>query len=238
MPRSLKLETWLILNKIPYENVYSLKFSKKGQIPYIELNGEQIADSNVVIRTLSLKFGLKEDHLSQVDKAIGHSVDRMVENHTCKGGFLWRYGYNMDEFLVKGTTYYDFSPLKSFIYKYAFPLMTKLKTRAHGLGCHSLEEVAEFTFEDLRAISSILGDKKYLLTEDKMTAYDCTLFGHLVQFLYIPMDFPQKKFMQENCPNLVAYVDRIRDDLWPNWDEMCQRNCMMDHYGWDLKEKK
>ena len=51
---SLKLETWIRLNKIPYENVHSIKFSKKGQIPYIELNGEQIADSNIIIPKLKV----------------------------------------------------------------------------------------------------------------------------------------------------------------------------------------
>ena len=53
-PFSLKLETWIKLNKIDYENVYSIKFSKKGQIPYIELNGEQIADSNIIIPKLKV----------------------------------------------------------------------------------------------------------------------------------------------------------------------------------------
>ena len=51
---SLKLETWIKLNKIPYENVYSIKFSKKGQIHYIELNGNQLADSNLIIPKLKV----------------------------------------------------------------------------------------------------------------------------------------------------------------------------------------
>ena len=43
-PFALKLETWLRAAKIKYEPVYSLKFSTAtGQIPYIELNGEEIA---------------------------------------------------------------------------------------------------------------------------------------------------------------------------------------------------
>ena len=41
---SLKLESWLAVNKIPYENVYTMEFSEKGQIPYVEFNGSQIAD--------------------------------------------------------------------------------------------------------------------------------------------------------------------------------------------------
>ena len=45
-PFSLKLETWLRLAKIPYKNIYTRKFAKSSHtIPYIELNGVQIADS-------------------------------------------------------------------------------------------------------------------------------------------------------------------------------------------------
>ena len=32
------------MNNIPYENVYTMEFSEKGQIPYVEFNGSQIAD--------------------------------------------------------------------------------------------------------------------------------------------------------------------------------------------------
>ena len=60
-PFALKLESYLRLKKVPYEPVYSFKFSKKGQIPYIELNGEQIADSNIIIQELE-KRGMYLTH--------------------------------------------------------------------------------------------------------------------------------------------------------------------------------
>ena len=52
-PFALKLETYLRLKKIPYETLYCLKFDgKKRFIPYIELNGEQMSDSNLIIQEL------------------------------------------------------------------------------------------------------------------------------------------------------------------------------------------
>lgn len=51
-PFALKLETWLRLKNVPYEPVYSQKFSRKGQIPYIELNGQQYPDSNQIVQEL------------------------------------------------------------------------------------------------------------------------------------------------------------------------------------------
>ena len=57
-PFALKIETYLRLKKVPYEPVYSNICGKKGEIPYIELNGEQIADSNIVIKELEKKGSL------------------------------------------------------------------------------------------------------------------------------------------------------------------------------------
>ena len=55
-PFALKLETWLRVNKIAYENIETMTFSKKGQMPYIEFNGEEIPDSNVIIATMKKYF--------------------------------------------------------------------------------------------------------------------------------------------------------------------------------------
>ncbi|XP_023349687.1 failed axon connections [Eurytemora carolleeae] len=95
-PFALKLETWLRVAGIKYEVVYTMKFSKKGQIPYIELNGEEIADSNIIIKTLKSYFNKNPDsQYSMTDLSLAHSVTSMVENHTALTGFHYRYGYKM-----------------------------------------------------------------------------------------------------------------------------------------------
>ena len=74
-PFALKLETYLRLKKIKYEPVYSLKFSKKGQIPYIELNGEQISDSNICIQELEIRgFAPLDAPTSKQSCAIDHLI--------------------------------------------------------------------------------------------------------------------------------------------------------------------
>ena len=59
-PFALKLETWLRINRIPYESIPTMVFSKKGQIPYIEFNGEEIPDSNIIIKTLKQHFNVDQ----------------------------------------------------------------------------------------------------------------------------------------------------------------------------------
>lgn len=71
-PFSLKLETWLRIVGLNYQNInnnFTLK-SERGQVPFIEVNGRQIADSNLIIQELIKTFNLKIDqHLSEKDVA-------------------------------------------------------------------------------------------------------------------------------------------------------------------------
>merc|ERR1711997_443611 len=72
-PFALKVETWLRLANIKYENIFTMKFHPKThQIPYIELNGESLGDSNLIISKLKREFapagdvdqGLTEEQLA------------------------------------------------------------------------------------------------------------------------------------------------------------------------------
>lgn len=82
-PPCLKLETYLRMNKIPYESEYSFKRSSKGKVPWIEYNGSAVADSNFIIRFLNEEFHFDPDaHLSVVEKAIAHSMLVTLEENT------------------------------------------------------------------------------------------------------------------------------------------------------------
>ena len=82
-PPCLKLETFLRMTKIPYKNEYGMKFSKKGKMPWIEFNGQEIADSNFCIRFLMKEFRVDVDsHLNLAERAIGHTVRTMLEENT------------------------------------------------------------------------------------------------------------------------------------------------------------
>ena len=125
-----------------------------------------------------------------------------------------------------------------FFFRHIQPYGIRVKGTLHGIGRHTPEEQAELTSRDLKSINDILGENEFILGKDKPTTIDCTTFGHLAQFLYIPMAFPQKKFMQENCPNLVSYVNRMKNLMWPDWDEMCKKECMEGKMGYEWETKK
>ncbi|KAJ8970381.1 hypothetical protein NQ317_017180 [Molorchus minor] len=68
--------------------------SKKGQLPFIELNGEEIADSAIIIKELSQKFGHDLDAiLSAEQRNLAHATISMIENHLAWVVMWWRTKY-------------------------------------------------------------------------------------------------------------------------------------------------
>ena len=56
--------------------------SKRGLLPFVEFNGEEIADSEFIINTLGEKLGKDmDDGLSQDQRGVQHAMMTMVDNH-------------------------------------------------------------------------------------------------------------------------------------------------------------
>lgn len=85
---------------------------------------------------------------------------------------------------------------------------------------------------DLQALSDQLGSKHYL-TGFKPTRVcqnienfrkkasfkaDAAAFAGLCFVVYVPFDSPQRRYLNENCPNLYEYCERIRIRYWPDWN--------------------
>jgi len=228
-PFAIKVESFLRMNKIPYEMIYTTDFGPTGLIPYIKLNGEFAADSNSIIRRLKEVFGIVEVYPSEL-LAVGHMMMRMLEEHTAQIGFYYRYALHMYDFCdaldVPKRMFRKNTSMKgclsSWLWKNIMPSVHRnaMKTRRLA-GFHSDEELWRLSFADLTAISAFLGEKTYLLGE-KPSTEDCVLFGHICQFLYIPIDFPQKGFLLESCPNIVRFMERFRAEFWPDWLPLCE----------------
>ena len=100
------------------------------------------------------------------------------------------------------------------------PNHTKNKTKMQGFSRHSDEELWEFSNEDFSSISEYLGNNPFFFG-DRLTLVDCAIFGHFLQFLWIPIDFPKRKFSVEQCSNVVDLLNRFQDKYWPDWKELC-----------------
>ena len=225
-PFALKLETWLRLANIKYENIFTMKFHPKThQIPYIELNGESLGDSNVIISKLTEQFGVSLDNdLTGEQAAMSRAATSMVENHTAQTGFHYRYGYNMArfvEFLQLGE-YFNSQRSIRFWTKFQ-PYSTRLRNHLSGLSRVENATVWSLASKDLLALSAWLGEKPFFHGSSP-TSVDCMMFGQLAQFLYIDIGFPQKTFIETDCRNLVDFVARMKEKYWSDWDESIENS--------------
>ena len=249
-PFGLKVESFLRINKIPYEKIYTSSFGKNGTIPYMRIfdddqtdNGPdsffEISDSNQIISFLlkapEFETSQCEANLTKEQQAISHSFLRMLEEHTSQTGFYYRYHLNMPEFceatqLRERVFMGDESRLGNTIFGFFKKGMVKgwdRKARARGFKRYSSPEVVwAMSCEDLQALEDLLGsndNQNYFFGRSHPGVLDCTVFGHLSQLLFIDMDFPQKIYAKENCPCLQRFMENFKQTHFPDWETLCER---------------
>ncbi|XP_052861435.1 failed axon connections isoform X1 [Anopheles cruzii] len=235
-PFCLKVETWLRLAGLKYENIdHKLKLrSKKGQLPFVEVNGEEIADSTIIMKELAQRYEKDLDAaLTQEQRNIAHAMISMLENHLIWVVLSWRSknteqmlkGYKINLQHALGSRLPN--ALLNFFFKFQFSrkcFQGAKKVKAQGLGVHKPEEIEEFGRKDLKVLSELLADKPFFFG-DEPTTLDCVAFSVLAQIHFIldEVKYGLKEFMQENCPNLVGHVSRIKERCFPDWEDICTK---------------
>lgn len=240
-PFCLKLETWLRIAEIPYSNISNdfKKFSVKKQIPFIELNGRQVADSNFCIEHLTEAFNVKIDsNLSPLEKAESRAFTFLLEE-SIRWALVYSRGKNNKFFAGEEGCGQHISGVKKFIFKNFMreQLRKKLWNMCYlqGIGRHSVDEVEKIVKKDLLAVSVFLADKPFFFGT-KPSTLDATAFGHLTQLYYTPLVFNNiKEYMDEKTPNLVAFIDRMKNSYWGDWDEAIRTLSLDTHKPVDNK---
>lgn len=210
-PFAIKLETYLRVAKIPYENVYDSKRGSKGKIPWIEYNGESVPDTEFCMQFLREKRSLDiNEGLTPEQRAVARAFQKMVDEHTYWIMILFRWIYDETKEVINLA---GWSILKVKIVTY----MAGKQTRDQGVGRHTQEEVEAILDGDLTALSQYLGDKQYFFG-DTPTEVDCAIFGQLSQLLWHLPNTAVPKLLTEKHKNLVDYCERIKTNFWPDWN--------------------
>ncbi|XP_066261589.1 failed axon connections isoform X2 [Euwallacea similis] len=247
-PYCLKVETWLRLAGIKYENVdHKMKFrSKKGLLPFVELNGEEIADSALIIKELSQQFGKDLDSgLTSEQRNLSHATISMIENHLAWVVTWWRAkypdsvlkGYKVNLQHALGSRIPN--ALLSFFFKFAYARKGTKKAKAHGIGVHTPEEIVQFGQDDLKVLSDMLADKPFFFG-DEPTNLDVVAFAHLAQIYFLDkeVEWALRDYMTETCANLVGHVNRMKERCFADWDDICSTLDLNSHLPKPVKEDK
>jgi glutathione S-transferase len=188
--------------------------SPKGQLPYIDDDGELIADSTFIRAHLERKYRFDFDEgLALLQRAQAWAFERMIENHLYWAlvGGRWVDPVNF----AKGPAhFFDAAPE---------PNRTGLRENARtqvaenyrlsGLGRHPPEQAVELAVRSLSALSVNLGQRRYLMG-DRPCGIDATAFGSIAGILTPFFDSPLRRRAQQFA-NLNAYVERMMAEYYP-----------------------
>ncbi|KAM9234343.1 failed axon connections homolog [Dugong dugon] len=218
-PFCLKMETYLRMADLPYQNYFGGKLSAQGKMPWIEYNNEKVSGTEFIIDFLEEKLGVNlNKNLGPHERAVSRAVTKMVEEH-----FYWTLAYcqwvdNLNETrkMLSLSGGGPFSNLLRWVVCHITKGIVKREMHGHGIGRFSEEEIYRLMEKDMRSLAGLLGDKKYIMGP-KLSTLDATIFGHLAQAMWTLPGTRPEQLIKGELINLAMYCERIRRKFWPEW---------------------
>jgi glutathione S-transferase len=214
-PFCLKLETYLRMVELPYQNQYTDNLSKapKGKMPYIEDNKKIVADSNIVIEYLKETYGDRLDsHLSPADRGISLAMRRLIDENLYWALVYTRWEEDASWQILKEAYFGGLPPIVKNIVPIIARKSSRQNLRGHGMGRHNAKEVYEIARLDITALADFLGDKLYFFG-DKPSSLDATAYGVLANILWVPIDTPLKEYANQ-FPQLERFCQRMKEKYY------------------------
>ncbi|XP_030637532.1 failed axon connections homolog [Chanos chanos] len=216
-PFCLKMETYLRMVDLPYQNYFDGKLSAQGKMPWIEYNQEQVCGTEFIMDFLEERLGVNlNKDLSPQEKAVSHAITKMVEEH-----FYWTIVYcqwvdNLEQTQKMLAVTGPLSDLLKWIWSHVTGGIVRREMYGHGLGRFSREEVYALMERDMRTLATLLGDKRYIMGP-ALSAVDAVVFGHLAQAMWTLPGTRPEQLIKGELINLAMYCERIRRKFWPEW---------------------
>ena len=210
-PFCLKLEAFLVLSEIDYEvtDLVDLSSAPKGKGPYIELDGEKIGDSNLIIDILTKKHDITfGTPLTDSEKAISTAFRAMVEEHLYWVMVYSRWAIDKN-WAVINDLFFGKIPDAGMRDKIAAEAREYVLQNIYsqGLGRHSQEEIFEFARKDISAIANWLSDKDYFFGPN-IKLIDLCVYSLLANLLIDELSSPLTEMVKSH-ENLLNYCKRI-----------------------------
>ncbi|MGH6866812.1 MAG: glutathione S-transferase family protein [Methyloceanibacter sp.] len=222
-PFVTKAEGLLKMAGLPY-TVDTKGFGRapKGKLPYIDDDGEIVADSTFIRWHLERKYKIDFDGgLDAEHRAIAWAFERMLEDH-----LYWAMVHERwvdDANFAKGPATF-FRKLPAPVRPFLVPLIRRQVRRAlhgHGMGRHLPEEIVALGTRSIDATARFLGTKQYLMGAEP-TGVDATAFAFISGALCPLFDTPLRAAAEAHG-NLKQYVERAGARFYPERDKAAGR---------------
>jgi glutathione S-transferase len=186
----------------------------KGKLPYIDDDGVKVPDSTFIRAHIERKYKLDLDAaLSPRERADSWAIERMLEDHL--GWAMGHARWLIPENFAKGPAHFFDGAPEAMREKLRSDALAKVTASmwGHGIGRHSLDEIAALADRSLSSLSTLLGDREYVMG-DKIAAVDA-LAAPLLASILTPFFESKVRDAAEKYDNLVAYADRVMGQYYP-----------------------
>lgn len=213
-PFAMKLETWLRAAGIKYQNQFSMQRGGKGLIPFIKLNETFVDDSQRCIEYLSQIFEADLNaHLTKEERAISHLVIKLTDDSLLWSMACFRFMHNpngaRDNML----------PLLAY-WNFAYRVGNSAKAARYGL--LSKQELFDNVKKDLDSLETLIGEKKFLFSNETPCEADFALFGTSSQLIFNDTHIVNK-YLTDNCPGILRHNEAMKTAYWPDWDTQIRK---------------
>ena len=216
-PFVLKVATYMKMAGIEFAShadLRNLKNAPKGKLPFIDDDGEQIADSFFILQHLARKYGGSlDEHVSNEQLAISNLLAKSLDEN-----FSWCIVHSRwisaDSWPVVRRAFFEDLP---FAVKSVVPVIArktvKKKLQQHSVGQYSEEQKMIIAEHTLRSLSLLLAEKRYIFG-DKPCTLDAVVYGFVAQVTLSTLDNSLNQLSQQ-FTNLVDYCQRITERYYP-----------------------
>jgi glutathione S-transferase len=216
-PFVMKAEVLLKMARLPYvTDTGGFPRAPKGKLPYIDDNGEIIADSSLIRLHLEQRHRINFDRgLAPAGRGIAWAMEKMCEDHLYWAGVHAR--WMIDENFDKGPRQF-FAPVPAPLRPLAIAFARRRFRRnlwGQGMGRNTIAEMETLAMRDLDAIADVLGEKPYLMGAIPSGA-DASVFPFIAHALCPLFDTAIRTHAQRRG-NLVAYNDRLMRQYFPSF---------------------
>lgn len=214
-PFVMKAELLLKMAALPYQcNSHGFRQAPKGKLPYLDDDGERIADSTLIRFHLERKYAIDFDAgYGPRERALAWAVEKMLEEHLYFAVVHSRWA--IDANFARGPARFFAivpAPLRPLI-KALVRRQVMRSLHAQGLGRHSQAEIDTLACRDIDALATLLGDQPYLLGDTPCGA-DASVYA-FVAGLLCPVFDSALRTQTERHANLRAYAARMQTRYYP-----------------------
>jgi glutathione S-transferase len=221
-PFVTKVETLLRMAGLDYRtNTKGLSKAPKGKLPYIEDDGEIVADSTFIRGHLEKKYGIDFDRgLDDEQRAVAWAFEKMLEDHAYWTVLHARW-VDEENFNKRTRAFFNSVPalMRPIVVRMARRQM-KAELHGQGMGRHTQDEIVALGTRSLDAAATLLADKPFMMGAEP-TGLDATGFAFIGGTLCPAFKTPLRDAVERHG-NLKAYVGRMAERYYPEQTEIAR----------------